>query len=586
MNTLNKNFKLILSLMVVLGTVFTSCNPNEDVDMPDVPVDNPSGSQLDLGATIQRDFMGRIVDENNLPIENTVVSIGSKIASTDANGMFIIKNTSVKEKQAYIIADKSGYLKGMRTVVPTQGANMIKIMLIQDNVIATIPSGSVSDVVLPNGTKVTFDGSFKDDNGNAYSGNVAVIMYYLDPSNPDINSIMPGSLQAVNEQGEARVLESYGMLNVELRGDAGQELNIADGHFADIEMPVDPAQTGVAPVTIPLWHFDEVNGYWVEDGLATLIGGKYVGEVSHFSWWNCDAQFPTVALCMTIVDGVGVPFSNINVELWRGGATYPRVGSSNGFGEICGLIPANEVLTLKAFDQCGVEVYTSAIGPFSTDTNYGDITMAAVSSTSITGTLIDCNDLNVTNGYATINYGGIFSSVAVTNGDFTFNVTECTSLSGFTLEGVNYDTLQVTTVLPFSFDNPNVGNLIACNGVTEFVSVQIDNDPVDYYLINLNGRIGSDGLSFNVNTQTAAGNGLAILGQSIVPGTYTSSSANSFYVETGINMDFGMPDTLQFTLSNFGAIGEYIDMVVTGGFVDNNGVSRDLSITIHMLRDF
>ena len=572
--------------MVVLGTVFTSCNPNEDVDMPDVPVDNPSGSQLDLGATIQRDFMGRIVDENNLPIENTVVSIGSKIASTDANGMFIIKNASVKEKQAYIIADKSGYLKGMRTVVPTQGANMIKIMLIQDNVIATIPSGSVSDVVLPNGTKVTFDGSFKDDNGNAYSGNVAVIMYYLDPSNPDINSIMPGSLQAVNEQGEARVLESYGMLNVELRGDAGQELNIADGHFADIEMPVDPAQTGVAPVTIPLWHFDEVNGYWVEDGIATLIDGKYVGEVSHFSWWNCDAQFPTVALCMTIVDGVGVPFSNINVELWRGGATYPRVGSSNGFGEICGLIPANEVLTLKAFDQCGVVVYTSAIGPFSTDTNYGDITMTAVSSTSITGTLIDCNDLNVTNGYASINYGGVFSAVAVTNGDFTFNVTECTSLSGFTLEGVNYDTLQVTTALPFSFDNPNVGNLIACNGITEFMSVQIDNDPVDYYLINLNGGAGSDGLSFNVSTQTAAGNGLAIFGQSIVPGTYTSSSANSFYVEAGINMDFGMPDTLQFTLNNFGAIGEYIDMVITGGFVDNNGVSRDLSITIHVLRDF
>ncbi|QXP59425.1 hypothetical protein [Olleya sp. HaHaR_3_96] len=584
MNTLNKNFKLILSLMVVLGTVFTSCNPNEDVDMPDVPVDNPSSSQLDLGATIQRDFMGRIVDENNLPIENTVVSIGSKIASTDANGMFIIKNASVKEKQAYIIADKSGYLKGMRTVVPTQGTNMIKIMLIQDNVIATISSGSVSDVQLPNGTKVTFDGSFKDDNGNAYSGNVAVKMYYLDPSNPDINSIMPGSLQAVNEQGEARVLESYGMLNVELRGDAGQELNIADGHFADIEMPVDPGQTGVAPATIPLWHFDEVNGYWVEDGIATLIGGKYVGEVSHFSWWNCDAQFPTVTLCMTIVDVVGVPFSNINVELWRSGATYPRVGSSNGFGEICGLIPANEVLTLKALDQCGVVVYTSSIGPFSTDTNYGDITMATVSSTSITGSLVDCDHINVTNGYVTVNYGGVFSAVTVVDGSFTFNVTECASLSDFTLEGVNYDSLQVTTALPFSFDNPNVGNLIACSAVTEFITVQIDNDPVDYYLINLNGGTGSDGLSFNVSNQTATGNGLVVFGQSIVPGTYTASSANGFYVETGINMDFGMPDTLQFTLNNFGAIGEYIDMVITGGFVDNNGVSRDLSITIHVLR--
>ncbi|QCE42354.1 hypothetical protein [Psychroserpens sp. NJDZ02] len=584
MNMLNKNFKLILSLMVVLGTVFMSCNPDEGVDTPNIPDGNSGNSQLDLGATIQRDFMGRIVDENNLPIENTVVSIGSEIASTDANGMFIIKNASVKEKQAYIIADKAGYFKGMRTVIPTQENNMIKIMLVQDNVTATISSGSVSDVQLPNGSKVTFDGSFKDDNGNAYTGNIDVKMYYLDPSNPDNNIIMPGSLQAVNQGGEARVLESYGMLNVELRGDSGQELNIADGHFADIEMPVDPAQTGVAPATIPLWHFDEVNGYWVEDGIATLIGGKYVGEVSHFSWWNCDAQFPTVTLCLTMEDVSGVPFSNMRVELWRSGATYPRTGFSNGSGEICGLIPANETLALKAFDQCGVETYSTTIGPFSVDTNYGGIAMSTVSAINISGNLVDCANANVANGYIAIDYGNNYSSVAVTNGSFSFNILECSALTDYTLEGVDFDTFQTTTELPFNSSVTNVGNIIACTAVTEYISVQVDNDPVDYYIINLSGSLNSGGNSFQIGHQTNT-TSFILLGGGVTPGVYTTNGASSFILEVGIDIDHSEPNTLQFNLTNFGAVGDYIDVTISGDFTDNNGVVRSVLASIHVLRD-
>ncbi len=576
-------FKLLLSLMIVLGTLFTSCNPNDD-DTPNNQGNTTGESQINLGATIQRDFMGRIVDQSNLPIENVMVNIGSQMATTDANGMFKINNASVKQRQAYIVAKKAGYFDGLRTMIPNQGTNTVQIMLVPNNVIATVASGTTSEVVLPNGAKVSFDGSFKDDNGNAYTGNVDVKMYYLDPANPDNNIIMPGSLQAVNLGGNERVLETYGMLNVELRGDSGQEINIADGHVAEIEMPVDPAQAGVAPATIPLWHFDEVNGYWVEEGEATLIGGKYVGEVAHFSWWNCDAQFPTVTLCLNVVDAAGDPLSNVKIELWRNGATYGRTGYSNGDGQICGLVPSNEALTLKAFDQCGVEVYNIAIGPFATDTNYGNVVMSTVTATTITGNLIDCSNVNVTNGYVAVNSGSVFSSVDVTNGSFSFNIIECVSSTTFTLEGVDYDAFQTTTLLPFNFSNPNVGNLIACTSVTEYISVQIDNDPVNYYLINLNAG-SNGGTSFNISTQTASGNGLIILGGSTTPGTYTTTSTSNFMFEVGINMDFSVPDTLQFTLNNYGAIGEYVDMTITGDFTDTNGVVKSLTATVHVLRD-
>jgi len=584
MKTLNQHFKFMLSLMVTLGMLLTSCNPNESVDMPDTPEGSPTSSQLDMGSNIQRDFMGRIVDQSSIPLDNVSITIGNKTATTDNNGMFKISDVQVKQRQAFILAEKPGFLNGMRSVVPTQGTNMINIMMITENLAGTVTSGVTSEVSLPNGTKVGFDGSFKDQNGNAYSGNVDVYMYHLDPANPDNNILMPGSLQAVNQDGDERVLESYGMLNVELKGDSGQKLNIADGHIATIEMPMDPAQSGVAPSVIPLWHFDEVNGYWVEDGEATLVSGKYIGEVSHFSWWNCDAQFPTVDLCMTVVDASNIPLSNVKVELWRSGQTYPRIGFSNGNGEICGLIPANETLTLKAIDQCGIEVYNTTIGPFNSDTNYGDVVMSSVNYSAVTGNLVDCSSQPVTNGYVTVHYGQEYASVEVVNGSFTLNMIECASITEFTLEGVNYDTFQTTTPLPFNFTTPNVGNIIACDTVTEYISVQIDNDPVDYYLLNLTAQEGDNGTSMYISTQNSTGS-FVVYGNTTTLGTYTSSGSQAFYVETGINMDFGQPNTLQFTLSNYGAVNDYIDMNISGTFTDNDGILRNLSASIHVLRD-
>ena len=60
---------------------------------------------------------------------------------------------------------------------------------------------------------------------------------------------------------------------------------------------------------------------------------------------------------------------------------------------------------------------------------------------------------------------------------------------------------------------------------------------------------------------------------------------SNFLFEYGIDMNFNIPDTLQYTLNNFGAIGGYIDMTITGDFTDNNGVVRTLSASVHVIRD-
>ncbi|MCG2611443.1 hypothetical protein LZZ90_07980 [Flavobacterium sp. SM15] len=210
------------------------------------------------------------------------VKIGTNTVQTDANGVFIINGADVYENFAYIITKKSGYIDGSRALIPTDGKNKVKIMMITNVPVQTVQSGTTSEVTLPNGTKVNFDGAFQDENGNAYSGTVQVFMYHLESSNGNLSSLMPGMLYAQDKDGNEKILETYGMMNVELKGASGQKLQIANGHTAQITMDIDDAQLSNAPTTIPLWHFDEVNGYWKEEGSAQKVGSNYVGRVSHF----------------------------------------------------------------------------------------------------------------------------------------------------------------------------------------------------------------------------------------------------------------------------------------------------------------
>lgn len=584
MKTLNANFKLILGVIVMLMMVLTSCNPNESVDMPEVPEGASGNSQIDFGSNIQRDFMGRIVDQSSIPLDNVNITIGNKTAITDNNGMFVINDVSVKERLGFITAQKPGYLKGMRSVVPTSGTNMINIMLVAETLVSTVASGSSSEVTLSNGAKVSFDGAFKDENGNAYSGNVDVYMYHLETSNPAIEAIMPGNLQAENANGEERVLVSYGMLNVELKGASGEKLNIADGSVAQIELPINPAQNGVAPATIPLWHFDEVSGVWMEDGEATLVGGKYQGEVSHFSWWNWDAPFPAVILCINAVDANNNPLANLDIKLIESNAVNGRTAFTNGDGNICGFVPINEAFTLKAFDPCGVEVFSSNIGSFSADTNYS-LVLPSVTATVISGTLVNCANTNVTNGYASIIYGNQLASVPVTNGDFTLSVIQCATLTSFSLEGVDYDTFEETDTISYDFGSADVGNIIACNAVSEYITLQVDNDPVDYFLSNITADSWSS-TSVSIGGQNDIGESILISGSATTLGTHPDNGSSYIGIElNSLNIDHGVPNTLASTITNFGTVGQYIDITITGSYTDNNGVVKSLSAAIHVLRD-
>ncbi|WP_187659997.1 Ig-like domain-containing protein [Flavobacterium buctense] len=583
-----------LLCMLLLVVSFSSCESNDDNNNSGP---NDAAFAENFGNTASKDFIGQIVDIYNNPIQGVTIKIGSLSTQTDVNGVFILNGAEVYERYAHITATKSGYIDGSRSMVPTSGKNNVKIMLLPNDPLETIQSGVTSEVSIYSGTKIVFDGAFVDANGNDYSGSVQVAMFHLTPTDENISKLMPGMLYAQTETNEQAVLETFGMINVELRGSAGQKLNIKEGHTAEITMRIDDSQLATAPSSIPLWHFDEERGYWKEDGVATKVGNKYVGEVSHFSWWNCDAPFPLVTLTVTIVDANGNGISNVGVGLIANGNTWPVMGYTNNQGQISGLVPSNQTIVLNVYpDYYGCNssniIYTTSIGPFSANTTLPNIVInnsSTTMSSTVVGNLVKCNNTNVTNGYVILNRAGGYSVSPVTNGAFSFNEIYCPSNTQFTLKGYDMENLQTTDSIAYNFTSPitTIGNLQACTAVDEFISYQVDNNPTVFLIQSVNGGASGQGTpntngfylsGFNNNDQSS----IYIWGSTNVPGVYTT---DEFSIEGGIGYIYsGTTNTLQFNLNQVGAVGQYIDMTFSGTYTDSNGV-HTLTGVAHVIRD-
>jgi len=590
-----KKIQSLLWLLLIAVT-FSSCESNDD--------NNNSGPDdttfaENFGNTAARDFIGQIVDVDNNPIQGVTIKIGSSTTQTDINGVFMINGANVYERFAYITATKTGYIDGSRSMVPTSGKNNVKIMLLPNTPIETIQSGVTSEVSIYSGTKVVFDGAFEDANGNDYSGAVQVAMFHLTPTDENISKLMPGMLYAQTETNQQAILETFGMLNVELRGSTGQKLNIKEGHTAEITMRIDDSQLATAPSSIPLWHFDETKGYWKQDGVATKVGNKYVGEVSHFSWWNCDAFSQMVTLTVTVVDANGNGISNVGVGLIANGNTWPAMGYTNNDGLVSGLIPANQTLVLNVypdFYSCNTSniIYTTTIGPFTTNTTLPNIVInntPTTMSSEVIGNLVKCDNTNVTNGYVILNRAGGYSVSPVTNGAFSFNEIYCPSNTQFTLKGYDLENLQTTDSIAYNFTAPitNIGNLQACTAVDEFISYQIDNNTPVFLIQQVNGGTSMGGatgqLGLVVNGYNSNNPGIYIWGDPTVPGIYTTAQ---FSIEGGGvgYISSTTTNTIQFNVSQIGAIGGYIDMTFSGTYLNaQTGVTHTLTGVAHVIRD-
>ncbi len=608
--------KVLSALLFIILLVTFSCQKDDGNSGGGEQENIPDTFSEYFGNDISRDFLGTVIDKNNSPIEGVTITIGNETVLTDNNGVFIIRDANVNEYFGYIKAEKTGYIHGSRSIVPSEGTNKVTIMLLEANVVGTINSGSSETVALANGSSVSFDGNFIKEDGSSYSGSVDVIMHHLDPVDEAMPMQMPGMLYAENEDGAERMLQTLGMLAAELRGTAGEDLNLAEGSTSEIKIPVDASLMNIAPATIPLWYFDEVNGYWKEEGSATLQGNMYVGTVSHFSFWNFDVPVETITLCITLTDESGNALNNLTLVITS--EIYgTRFSTTNELGEACGFTPSNEslVLNVYSYDICGNSLlYTENIGPFSSDTNTTIIinTNPDIIEETVIGTIKTCDGDLVTNGYVQITYGNQTFTDSVTDGTFEINLTRCAEYNTFSLSGFDYINTQTTGSINYTFTTPltDIGNLNACNTITEIVEYTIDDNESIVFLgvetayaqINLFSQLNGNTLTnllIAVQQVNNPENCLYLevfLNESEYVGTYYSLVFQSFqtiddtgfwFTDSAFNC-LDIPHTnneIELNITSLGDVGEYIDMNFSGNYEDNQGNPHTINGIIHVIRD-
>lgn len=413
---------------------------------------------------IQTGVMGLVVDEAGAPLEAATVRLGSAQIQTDENGYFEL-NGQANQFQPFVRVEKAGFFPSLSSFSSKAGdVGRVKVTLRTKTLAGQLNTATGGQVDVPGGGTISFPVSgFVDAAGQPYNGQVLVYATYLDPSKPETNHMIPAAFLGQAATGEAQVLRSFGMIHALLETPAGAKLQLREP--ARITVPVPADRVSNAPAEIPLWYIDEATGIWKEEGSAVLNGSEYKGEVSHFSWWNCDDGFPIVRLSGTLRIGNQHPYVEIRITR-PDGTTAIAVPSAAGY--FSGGVPANETLLFEVINECGDVVYTQTIGPFSADTDLGIISVSWTSDwIEVEGTLLNCDQEPVANGYIQAwtdsQAAGYFPVHVNPDGTFSGIIANCGG-TDVSLIGYDIDALKTSQTITQPVE-PRVlfGDVIACD---------------------------------------------------------------------------------------------------------------------------
>ncbi len=418
-----------------------SCRQDEDKDGPitTIPIDPPNIS-------VQATLIGLVKDQSGKAIEGANVEVdGELVALTNEDGAFRTGEMQMNQYGTNITVSKSGYFLGSKFVQPQNGQRVYtELHLVERSLVGNFSSDIGGSFTTNGGAQINFiEDVIADGNGDAFSGNVNVYAHWYDPSSTDLIFTMPGDLRAVNADQQFQQLGTYGMMAVELEDDNGNDLNLLDGKHANLTFPIPDVMVSNAPTTIPLWHFDEGSGYWLEDGEAPLINGTYEARVSHFSFWNCDIPENFIELTGSITDLNSNPMHLTRVRFIAEDATFGYAWIQTD-GTYSLKVPKNNLLIMEVLDYCGEVIHSENLGPFSDDTTHPNVNVTNPGDgyTLVEGSLRKCDGTTpLVNGYLKIESenGEYYLLPPDANGEISLPYYNCDQVLNIELTAYDYD---------------------------------------------------------------------------------------------------------------------------------------------------
>lgn len=241
---------------------------------------------------------------DGVSIPNATVTVQGQTVMTDLDGLATLKITLPQDiKQVVAKFEKSGFIS-QSMVYELTNLKAISATLLAVKQTIPITDISVAQVIESKnlGAKITIPANaFVKADGSVATGSAVVEFTPWDITQSDLNAMLANGL-ARDVQGNLTNLISAGMISATFKDVNGQVLQLATGQTADIQMDLPLSSINNQEMTvgtqIQMWHFDEAQGLWIEEGLGQVIvshksstGLAVQATVSHFSTWNWDLKF-------------------------------------------------------------------------------------------------------------------------------------------------------------------------------------------------------------------------------------------------------------------------------------------------------
>lgn len=260
---------------ITTSTVSQTPEPTTQVSTPDTS-----------SVVVQK---GQVKDsKSGVGLANVKVSIGEQSTLTDASGFYTLSNLPETE-EVVVNFEKEGYLLGstqiqLKSVLDdnTTSPNYLVYSMYAHDYQWNIDS---REEISSSRIAVDASTAYIDTKGNSYNGTMTAQLTILDNGEESLLTNFPGTFKGINSNGATVQFETYGLITLLLSDTNGSRLSLAEGETVSLTFKANASPEN--PSTLPLWHYDDEQGLWFEEGYAELQeDGMYKGEVSHLGTWS------------------------------------------------------------------------------------------------------------------------------------------------------------------------------------------------------------------------------------------------------------------------------------------------------------
>lgn len=456
---MKKFILFFVTLAITSFAIITGCKKDKTDDI--TPTD-PTKTTIVLS--------GAVIDVNQAPLSGVTVKIGSLQTVTETDGSFYFSSVTVSKDRFVVEFSKTGYFSLNRSAIPEAGVPIdMEVGLISETDFTYAGSKSFSSTIsdsleMSSGCVVSFlANSFVTSTGAAYTGMVNVKAAYLDPTMTNFPMfVFGGDLYGKDNAGNDVMLNPFTGLNVIITDPSGNKLQLDEANAikATVRMQIPNSLLLSAPASIDLLEYNPIMGVSQSSGTANKTGGKYMGQVGHFSFWSCQVTTPGIAVISgRVTDSNGLPVPGVNVRVGH------TMAKTNINGDYIKKVPTGVAMVIGIFPT----YYGTVINPIPCtalsdgQTFTADFTVPAMRK--VYGRLVNCAGAPIVgrvaiDWYSYTTYTNVHTS-CFTQNDGVFELFMETSATSANIHAWGNGTDTIKYFYP-STDPYNYGDFVLC----------------------------------------------------------------------------------------------------------------------------